>query len=126
MKRFVFFAPKDESHISHSIGNLQGTENYFEARVRRLSDIMKENGHSMLDILKLDIEGAEYEVIDSVLVDKLPVKILCVEFHPSKENGLQPARDMVSRLQQNNYKLVAREELDFTFINYDLYRQGAR
>jgi FkbM family methyltransferase len=119
-----FFAPKDEAHVSHSISNMQGTENYFEAPVRRLSDIMKEQGHTALDILKLDIEGAEYEVLDTVLADGLAIKVLCVEFHPSKELGLQPVQAMISKLEQNKYKVIAREDLDFTFINYNLYQPG--
>jgi FkbM family methyltransferase len=120
-----FFAPKDETHVSHSISNMQGTENYFEAPVRRLSDIMKEQGHAALDILKLDIEGAEYEVLDSVLTDGLAIKVLCVEFHPSKELGLQPVQAMISKLEQNNYKVIAREDLDFTFINYNIYQPAS-
>ena len=120
-----FFAPKDETHVSHSISNLQETDNYFEAPVRRLPDIMKEQGHTKLDILKLDIEGAEYEVLDSLLADGLSTRILCVEFHPSKETGLLPVQQMITKLEQHNYKVIAREDLDFTFINYNLYQPAA-
>ena len=42
---------------------------------------MKENGHSHLDLLKMDIEGAEFEVIDSIIEDQVPINILCIEFH---------------------------------------------
>lgn len=119
-----FFAPKDESHVSHSIGNLQHTDHYFEAPVQRLSGIMKEQGHTHLDILKLDIEGAEYDVLDSILADKLSIAVLCVEFHPSAELGLQPVQAMISKLEQNNYSVIAREDLDFTFINNNVYQQS--
>jgi FkbM family methyltransferase len=59
-----FFAPKEDEHVSHSISNLQKTNTYFEAQVERLSSIMRANNHSSIDLLKIDIEGAEFDVID--------------------------------------------------------------
>lgn len=113
-----FFAPKDDSHISHSISNLQQTDKYIEARVERLSEIMKENNHSFLDILKLDIEGAEFDVIDSIIGEKLMIRVLCIEFHKIDEpNAIQTA---ISKLEQYGFAVVARENLDFTFINKKL------
>jgi FkbM family methyltransferase len=114
-----FFAPKDETHVSHSISNLQETESWFLATVERLSDIMRRNGHQRIDLLKLDIEGAEFEVIDTILEDKLPIGILCVEFHAG--NGdLDPTRAAVKKLEDHGYAVVARENLDFTFVNLGL------
>jgi FkbM family methyltransferase len=111
-----FFAPKDKTHVSHSISNLQQTDGYFLAEVQRLSEIMKQNNHQYLDILKLDIEGAEFEVIESILEDNIPIKILCVEFH-KHGNQLGQIQSCLEKLEANNYRVVAREEMDFTFIN---------
>jgi predicted GNAT superfamily acetyltransferase len=41
---------------------------------------MKELNHDYLDLLKIDIEGAEYEVIKSIIQDKIQIKVICVEF----------------------------------------------
>jgi hypothetical protein len=49
--------------------------------VRRLSTLMRELGHDAVDVLKLDIEGGEYEVLDDLLRERLPVRQLLVEFH---------------------------------------------
>jgi FkbM family methyltransferase len=78
-----FYEPADPSHVSHSILNLQKTENYFEAPCRRLSSIMKQLGHDKLDILKIDIEGAEYNVLKSIVEDKQDIKVLCIEYDES-------------------------------------------
>jgi FkbM family methyltransferase len=51
------------------------------APVRRISTLMRDLGHDHLDVLKLDIEGGEYEVLDDLLREKLPVEQLLVEFH---------------------------------------------
>jgi FkbM family methyltransferase len=115
-----FYAPKDQSHVSHSISNLQHTEEFFLAPVKRVSEIMNSKGHNCLDILKLDIEGAEFEVIDSLLEDHVAIRILCVEFH--KEDGkLHRIQKYLDKLQSCDYKVVAAENLDFTFINRKHY-----
>lgn len=110
-----FYSPKDETHISHSISNLQHTDKYFEATVERLSSIMNRNNHGALDLLKLDIEGAEFDVIDSIVEDEIPIKILCIEFHPNEgKNRVQAA---ITKLENYGFAVVAREGLDFTFLN---------
>lgn len=112
-----FFAPRDESHVSHSISNRQDTSEFFEAGVERLSAIMRSNGHQRIDLLKLDIEGAEYEVIDSIIEDKLSIGILCIEFHPGARGELDTMRAAVKKLEDNGYAVIARENFDFTFIH---------
>lgn len=112
-----FFAPVDETHVSHSISNLQSTSNFFEARVVKLSDLMHSNGHERIDLLKLDIEGAEYDVIDSIIEERTPIGILCIEFHPGPGGDLNVIRAALRKLEDNGYEAIARENLDFTFIN---------
>jgi FkbM family methyltransferase len=75
-----FFAPVNSGNVSHSALNLQGTSTYFEADVKRLNSIMQDNGHDRIDLLKIDIEGAEYKAIESIVQDRIPISVLCVEF----------------------------------------------
>jgi FkbM family methyltransferase len=51
------------------------------APVCRLSTLMRNLGHARIDVLKLDIEGGEYEVLEDLLRWKLPVRQILVEFH---------------------------------------------
>jgi len=111
-----FFQPKDDAHISHSITNLQKTEKFIEVQVDTLPNIMRANGHSRLDILKLDIEGAEFNVIDSILENNIDIRILCVEFHLQKDGGLDLIQSTIKKLEANHFAVIAREHLDFTFI----------
>ena len=62
-----FYVPQNESHVSHSLVNLQKTEDYLEVEVERLRVLMERCGHSQLTLLKIDIEGAEYEVLKTIL-----------------------------------------------------------
>jgi FkbM family methyltransferase len=114
-QRMKFFTPKNPLHVSHSIVNLQKTAEYFEADCKRLSTIMRELGHVGLDLLKLDIEGAEYEVLSSLMEDNIQVNVLCVEF--DQPAPLSSIIGMVKQLQQAQYQLVSIDGWNFTFVN---------
>lgn len=106
-----FFAPGNPDHVSHSVLNLHGTTEFFEARCRPLADLMREFGHDRVDVLKLDIEGAEYRVLDSVLAAGIDVGVICVEFdeahHPLDAAAPERIGAAMARLQDAGYVLVA-------------------
>ena len=52
------------------------------APVNTLSNFMQERQHEYLDVFKLDIEGAEYEVLEDLIEhDFLPFTQLLIEYH---------------------------------------------
>ena len=109
-----FFAPQNEAHVSHSIVNLQHSDRFIEVPVRRLSHLMAELGHSKIDLLKLDIEGAEYQVIQSLLEDKIDVGILCIEFDESAANHLNTKylhriEESLKALLAAGFQVIAKE-----------------
>ena len=116
-----FYVPGNPDHVSHSIVNLQKTEAFFEAPCRKLSSFMRECGHERLDLLKIDIEGAEYQVIQSLLDDHLDIRILCVEFDetnsPVDGDYGKRIRASIQSLVKRQYTLVARTGPgNFTFL----------
>jgi FkbM family methyltransferase len=122
-----FFAPKNEAHVSHSLVNLQQSDKAIEVPVRGLSGVMKELGHARISILKLDIEGAEYQVLESVLNHKIEVDALCIEYDESHLNHLD--RHYIDRIEGslkalNNagYHIIAKEP---HCHNYTLLHQRA-
>ena len=78
----------------------------IRCEVRRLSTLMRELGHAQIDLLKMDIEGAEYEVIEDLTTGRVPVRQLLVEFHHRKP-GIGPARtrEAVARLRTAGFQL---------------------
>jgi len=80
---------------------------------------MKENGHKGLDLLKLDIEGAEYKVIESLLEDQLDVRVICVEYdeaHTPLDDGyLARMTGSIESLLESGYSLVAVDGCNYTF-----------
>lgn len=109
-----FFAPQNDAHVSHSLVNLQHSDRFIEVPVRRLSGLMQELGHPKIDLLKLDIEGAEYRVIQSLLEDNIEVGILCIEFDESAANHLdtkylQRIEESLKALLAAGFRVIAKE-----------------
>ena len=109
-----FFAPQNEGHVSHSLVNLQQSERFIEVPVRRLAGLMTELGHRKIDLLKLDIEGAEYQVIESLLEDRIEVDMLCIEFDESAANHfdaryIQRIEGALQSLLAAGYHVIAKE-----------------
>lgn len=117
-----FYAPQNKNHVSHSLLNLQKTTDYFEAQVYTLDTIIKKLNHNNIDLIKLDIEGAEYEVIKSMILHKIYPKILCVEFDevfsPIDSNYEDRIREILNNLSEIGYKIF---HLDYPG-NYTLIR----
>jgi FkbM family methyltransferase len=109
-----FFAPANLANVSHSILNLQRTEEFFEADVRRVKSVMDELGHTKLDLLKIDIEGAEYEVLESLLQDKINVRYLCVDF--DQPYPFIKTLRMLRRLKKHGYFPITIEGWDISFV----------
>jgi FkbM family methyltransferase len=75
-----FYAPQDPSHVSHSIVNMQHTDDYFTAECKTLATLMRELNHTHIDLIKLDIEGAEHRVLQTMLQDNIVPRVICVDF----------------------------------------------
>ncbi len=75
--------PENPDHVSHykPARGAGESQRWTEFPVKRYETIRRELGHDRVDILKLDIEGFEFEVIpDLVRASVLPVQVL-VDFH---------------------------------------------
>ena len=76
-----------------------------------LSSVTNKLGHDRIDLLKMDIEGAEYEVVEGLLASHIKPRQLLVEFHHRfAAIGLKKTADMVTRLRDAGYKIFAVSE----------------
>jgi FkbM family methyltransferase len=77
-----------------------------------LGSITRKLGHERIDVLKMDIEGAEYEVLEGLLDAPVQPSQLLVEFHHRfVEDGLEKTYSIVERLRQNGYRIFAISEI---------------
>jgi FkbM family methyltransferase len=103
-----FFAPKDPSDVSHSIINLHHTDQWFEAKCIRLETLCDSLSIREIEILKLDIEGAEYCVLKDMLDYGLLPNVLCIELdelrHPLDGGYMQRVADAIRMLKKAGYR----------------------
>ena len=111
----VFWAPQDPSHVSYSIPNIQGTDTHFTAVCRRVSSIMEELGHDRIDLLKLNIEGAEYGVLDSVAEDELRPRLILVHMHVL--GSVTEAISAAHALEARGYVAVHEHRMSVTWLS---------
>ena len=121
-----FYLPLNKNHVSHSIVNFQNSyelddkHEHIKVKTITISEIMKKHNLKIIELLKLDIEGAEIEVLEKMLLDQIYPNQICVEF-----DGLNfPCRKAKSdfekidlMLRDNNYSLIYYDGLaDFTYL----------
>lgn len=109
-----FYAPRDPSHVSHSALNLQRTDSYFTAHVNTPAALAGELNDRKVDIVKMDIEGAETRVIRSILAHGPKARVLLVEFDQPQPFGgiLRAAR----ALRAHGYRAAKVEGWNVTFV----------
>jgi len=113
-----FAHPEQEQEGSFRIPGKNDVSVGFQCR--NLSSLMKERGHSKVDLLKMDIEGFEYEVIDSILQDSLDIKQICVEFHhfmPSIKR--KKTLKAIADLKASGFVLFYKTRFDYSFYKND-------
>jgi len=77
-----------------------------------LEKIFAENNIPQCDLLKIDVEGCEYEILFSTPLDIFKkIKSIIMEYHPDlmKKNTTQ---DLVNFLEKNDYNVVTKPSFD--------------
>jgi FkbM family methyltransferase len=77
-----FHSPTTPAHVSYTVSDRRAASTKpVVARVANLRAIMQRLNHSQIDVLKMDVEGAEYAVIDNLADQGCLPQQLMVEFH---------------------------------------------
>ncbi len=116
----TLFAPRNPVNVSYSALNLQHTSDTMVVRSSTVRSILAELGVDRIALLKLDIEGAEYEVLRSMLMDGIRPEQLLVEFDQVNQ-PLTPwfwveLVRIIRRLRRAGYRLVSRERANYLFV----------
>lgn len=115
-----FNPPENPDHVSHTILNRPGTEDRsITVPMKRLVTIMEELRHTHIDLLKMDIEGAEYGVIEDLAQASIRPGQILVEFHHRFPGvGIQKSKEAIETLRRIGYALfsVSSTGEEFSFI----------
>ncbi|PWU04530.1 MAG: hypothetical protein C5B51_16625 [Terriglobia bacterium] len=115
------FAPVDDGR--HGLSHWRKAPDSSEVETvpcTTLLEEMKLNNHTRIDLLKIDIEGFEYEVLESCLANDIFPTQICVEFHHFLGGGASRATtaSLLLRLGRSGYHLIHKSQYDYT-----LYRR---
>jgi FkbM family methyltransferase len=117
------FQPMESEHISHSVLDIQktgGLKGSVKVKSVTVPQIMSDEGIKTLEILKLDIEGAQLEVIEDCFSHGIFPQQIIVEidelYFPTFV-GRKRAKKLLKMLRKNSYILVGKlNKYDFTFL----------
>ena len=101
---------KQKSYIDNVWKN-KGTPNderYLFVPCFSLNTIMKALNVDKVDFFSLDVEGSEYEVIQSIDYDKLKIRLISIETTQS----LPHKQPIIKHLTDRNYTLARENEID--------------
>lgn len=114
----AFKLPPVEGFDSFSLMEGEG-DDHVNCPVRRLESLMQQLGHSHLDVLKMDIEGFEYQVIDDVLSGPVRPRQWLIEFHHTMyHHKAQETLDAVAKIKAAGYTLfsVSNVGQEYSFV----------
>ena len=120
-----FYIPREAHFASYSAVNLRRQTKYIEAEVKTAKSLATVLGHDQIDLIKMDIEGAEQLVIPSLIADGIRPTVLCVEYDQPYETfsrltwqcfatGIRLNRSLL----REGYRLISKHGWTVTYL-YD-------
>jgi FkbM family methyltransferase len=114
-----FYAPSNPNFVSHTMLEVEGAGEYVEVPVRRLVTLATMLNHTDIDVLKLDIEGAEYTALPDILSSNLSIRQILVEFHHRFANvKVKDTNQAVRLLNRHGYRIfhISQRGDEYAFI----------
>jgi len=123
----TFRLPANDGHVSGSMeADAAGLgEQTLDVEVRSLASIARELGHERIDLLKVDIEGSEYQLIEGFCREPFPVAQFLFEVHPQLfADGPARTERAVGALCDLGYEVfaVSRLAMEYHLARPDLLR----
>jgi len=95
----------DSGSRSVSSAGLYESHSFVELPGRTLPSLMAELGDERIDLLKLDIEGGEYEVVPTLDLPALGVQIFAMQLHHT--GSVPEGRALIELIRRQGYEPVA-------------------
>jgi FkbM family methyltransferase len=114
-----FYPPRKagSTHYSQEAG--RGRPQPVLGQVRRLATIVQSLGHDRLDVLKLDVEGSEFEAVPDLLASGVRVEQLLVEIHYHfRSRSFRAGLALIDLIKRHGMRCihVSPRGLEFTFV----------
>ena len=118
-----FWVPRYAERVSYSALNLRLTSDYVDCPVKTIRSLAAELGHEHIDLIKMDIEGAEQLVIPNMIADRIRPTVLCVEYDQPYEvlsrlslRCFRAALRLHRALLDAGYRPICEHGFDMTYL----------
>lgn len=101
-------------------------ENETSVEVKTLDDIAKSLGHKKINLVKMDIEGSEYAVIENIAKSNLEIDQILIEFHDRfYRNQPQKSKHSINLLKEKGYLIFAVSDTfdEISFIHKNVIKK---
>lgn len=118
----TFYLPADDSYdcSGSAISCNHLKKEGINVEMRCLPTLIKENGHTHIDLLKMDIEGSEFKVIERLRDCNVTIDQVCLELHDRFfDDGLKKLEKCLSTMRGMGFILISisYSEQELTFLN---------
>lgn len=117
-----FIPPENPEHVSHTILEKSSKMEAIEVPVKCLKTIVDDLEIEKVDLLKMDIEGAEYNVIQDLHNTDIRPKQILLEFHHNFQFiEVHKTKQAIVELEEMGYKLFnySKNGNEYSFIKID-------
>lgn len=112
-----FYKQDNPKFVSQSIIQGMFGSSYDEISVMSVKDVMNKYNHTHIDLLKMDIEGAECRVLEKMIQDDIYPKYLLVEFdlYIKQTDKTFQTKHIIDLLLSKGYIILANDHMNITF-----------
>ena len=112
------FSLPEHHAVSFTMTDGKDAKQVAECAVYRLPTMLEMLQHDRVDLLKMDIEGAEYDVMDDLLANASRIDQLVIEFHHRWKGNSSPTEQAIDRIEACGLKLfhVSARGLEYSFV----------
>lgn len=118
------YQPTEPGYASYSAFSIFGRAGFIEAEVKTVKSLADELGHKRIDLVKMDVEGAEQVVIPNMIADGILPTVICVEYdQPLAKFRWMTFRCFVTSLRLNRallnagYQLISKNGWTATYLH---------
>lgn len=116
-----FYLPTRKDWVSASVIKHQNVdkENVIQVEMRTMRTIMEELGHEKIQLLKMDIEGSEFKVVDDImnpLLKRVNCELICMETHERFFESKKCADNLYNTMLRNGFYDIYGTSAEPTFV----------
>lgn len=115
----MMYRAANPSHMALSVVNLQQTARSIVVPCRTIESVRVELGHSQIDLIKLTIDGGEYDLVPQLDLSRWRTTVLVVALHHNRP--VSDAVALIAYLRGRGYVPVARRDTTYTLVRASLF-----